>query len=42
MADRIMVLRDGEIVARFNRGETTQEKILTAMLGKSLGGEANG
>ena len=42
MADRIMVLRDGEIVARFNRGEATQEKILTAMLGKSSGGEANG
>lgn len=41
IADRIMVMRQGEIVAHFTRGEAKKEKILSVMLSKSSGGATN-
>jgi ABC-type sugar transport system ATPase subunit len=35
LADRISVLRDGALAARFERGEVDQEGMVTAMFGKS-------
>jgi rhamnose transport system ATP-binding protein len=32
MSDRILVMREGEIVAEFSREEATQEKIARAMM----------
>jgi ABC-type sugar transport system ATPase subunit len=29
MSDRILVMREGQIVARFERGEATQESIMS-------------
>jgi len=33
MSDRVLVMRDGSIVAEYNRDEATQEQIATAMMG---------
>ena len=35
MSDRILVMREGTIVAEFARGEATQERIATAMMSAS-------
>jgi rhamnose transport system ATP-binding protein len=37
MSDRILVMREGTIVASFARGEATQESIATAMMSASEG-----
>ena len=39
LADRIIVMRAGEIVARFNRDEATEEKIIAAALGAGTNDE---
>jgi rhamnose transport system ATP-binding protein len=33
MSDRVLVMREGRIVAEFSRAEATQEKIASAMMG---------
>jgi rhamnose transport system ATP-binding protein len=32
MSDRILVMREGRLVAEFSRSEATQEKVVTAMM----------
>ncbi len=32
MSDRVLVMREGQIVAEFSRSEATQEKVATAMM----------
>jgi ABC-type sugar transport system ATPase subunit len=36
MSDRVLVMREGQIVAEYNRAEATQEKIATAMMGQQM------
>jgi rhamnose transport system ATP-binding protein len=38
MSDRILVMREGLIVAEFSRQEVTQEKIATAMMSEAKEG----
>jgi len=33
MSDRVLVMRDGSIVAEYDRDEATQEQIASAMMG---------
>ena len=42
MSDRILVMREGRIVAEFSREEATQEKIAAAMMSATPNGSANG
>src|SRR5205814_4461335 len=35
MSDRVIVMREGRIAGRFERGEATQEKIMSAATGQS-------
>ncbi|SDS77269.1 sugar ABC transporter ATP-binding protein [Microlunatus soli] len=37
LADRVVVLRDGELVLDQSMGETTDDEIVTAMIGRELG-----
>jgi ABC-type sugar transport system ATPase subunit len=36
MSDRIIVMRDGHLVAEFSRAEATQENVGAAMMGQSI------
>ncbi len=38
MSDRIVVMREGHVVAEFSRAEATQEKVATAMMSATNGG----
>lgn len=35
MSDRVLVMREGQIVARFDRAEATQERVAAAMMGNN-------
>src|SRR5690606_28810119 len=37
IADRITVLRDGRVAARFGAGEANEQKLIRAMVGRELG-----
>jgi ABC-type sugar transport system ATPase subunit len=40
MSDRVLVMREGRIVAEFSRADATQEKIAAAMMGAQIGQSA--
>lgn len=42
MSDRVLVMREGQQMAIFDRAEATQEKVMTAAMGQSQQAEENG
>jgi rhamnose transport system ATP-binding protein len=39
MSDRILVMREGTVVAEFSRAEATQERIVAAMMSEVVSGQ---